>query len=140
MNFLLDTNVVSELLKPAPNPGVVSWLDQADEDRLFLSVVTFAEIRRGIERLPPGTRRNRLDHWLAVDLALRFEGRLLTVDREIAEAWGRLVALGEAIGRRMNVMDAFLAATAERRELRLVTRNVIDFAPIGLAVTNPWTS
>ena len=138
MSFLLDTNVVSEWVKPRPNAGVITWLDEADEDRLFLSVVTLAELRRGIERLEPGRRRKRLDEWLRDELPMRFEGRILPIDAAIAETWGRLVARGEATGRAIGVMDAFIAATASAHDLTLVTRNVGDFKGSMRAVLDPW--
>jgi toxin FitB len=96
MSFLLDTTVVSEWVKLRPNPGVVRWLAEADEDRLFISVVTLAELRYGIERMPVGARRKRLDAWLRNQLPLRFEGRILPIDREVADAWGSVVARSEA--------------------------------------------
>ncbi len=85
MRHLLDTNVVSEWTKPRPNPGVIEWLSQVAEDDVFLSVVTFAELRHGIERLPSGRRRRRLDEWLRGELALRFEARIVLIDGAIAE-------------------------------------------------------
>ena len=85
MSFLLDTNVVSEWTKPRPNAGIVEWLARVEEDEVFLSVVTFAEIRHGIDRLPAGERRRRLDEWLRNDLAPRFEGRIIGVDGAIAD-------------------------------------------------------
>jgi predicted nucleic acid-binding protein len=139
VSFLLDTNVVSEWVKPRPNAGVVAWLDEADEDRLFISVITLAELRRGIERLEPGRRRKRLDDWLREELPVRFEGRVLPVDPAIAETWGRLVARGEAAGRAIGAMDAFIAATASAHGLTLVTRNVEDFKDAMRAILNPWT-
>ena len=84
MNFLLDTNVVSEWAKPRPDAGVVAWLAEADEDRIFISVITIAELRYGIERLPAGARRNRLDAWLKEQVPQRFEERLLAVDADTA--------------------------------------------------------
>src|SRR3546814_4808101 len=86
VNFLLDTNVVSEWVKPQPNAGVIAWLAEVDEDRVFMSVVTLAEIRHGIERLPAGARRKRLDTWLRDELPLRFEGRVLSVDEAVADS------------------------------------------------------
>ena len=85
-------------------------------------------------------RRTQLDHWISVELAEHFEGRILTIDEDTADRWGRIFALSESIGRPMSVMDTFLAATAEQHHLRLVTRNVSDFVSIGLPVTNPWRS
>jgi predicted nucleic acid-binding protein len=139
VSFLLDTNVLSEWVKPRPNAGVVAWLAEADEDRVFVSVVTLAELRHGIERLPPGRRRSRLDAWLRDELPLRFEGRLLPVDDAVAEGWGKLVARREAMGRPIGVMDAFIAATAELHSLTLVTRNLADFKSSVRSAMNPWS-
>ena len=138
MNFLLDTNAVSEWVKPRPNPGLIRWMEAADEDRLFLSVLSLAELRYGVERMAAGARRNRLEGWLLHELPLRFEGRVLSVDHRIAEAWGRTVSRSEAMGRPMGAMDAFLSATAEVHRLTLVTRNTSDF-PVLKAVLNPWS-
>lgn len=138
MNFLLDTNAVSEWVKPRPNPGLVGWMESEDEDRMFISVASLAELRYGVERLPAGRRRNRLEEWLQYELRLRFENRILPVDPTVAEAWGRTVSRSEAAGRPMGIMDAFLAATAETHELTLVTRNTSHFQLLK-ALLNPWT-
>jgi predicted nucleic acid-binding protein len=138
VNFLLDTNAVSEWVKPRPNPGLIRWMESADEDRVFLSVISLAELRYGVERMPPGARRSRLEQWLRDELPLRFERRILPVDNDIAEAWGRTVSRSEALGRPMGAMDAFLSATAEVHHLTLVTRNVSDFVMLK-AVVNPWS-
>jgi predicted nucleic acid-binding protein len=139
VNFLLDTNVVSEWMKPRPNPGVVTWMAEVDEDRVFLSVVTIAELRYGFDRMAAGYKRNRLDEWLKDELPLRFEGRILAVDNVVAEACGKLIARSEAIGHRMEVMDAFIAATAENYSLSVVTRNTSHFEPLVSDVLNPWS-
>ena len=139
MSFLLDTNVVSEWTKPRPNAGVIEWLDQVEEDEVFLSVVTFAELRHGIERLPAGGGRRRLDEWLRQDLPLRFESRIVGVDGAIADEWGRLVARREARGRPIHAMDALIAATAQVHDLTLVTRNTEDFQASVKSLLNPWT-
>lgn len=139
MSFLLDTNVVSEWTKPRPNPGIVEWAGQVDEDEVFLSVVTFAELRHGIERLPGGERRRQLDEWLRNDLPLRFEGRIVAVDGAIADAWGRVVARRESRGRPMSAMDALIAATAQVHGLTVVTRNTADFQGSVKSVLSPWT-
>jgi len=138
MSFLLDTNAVSEWVKPRPNPGLIVWMEAADEDRVFISVISLAELSYGVERLPAGKRRNRLEEWLRHELPLRFEGRILPIDAGVAEAWGKTVSRCEAAGRPMSAMDAFLAATAEVHRLTLVTRNVSDF-PLLRAVVNPWS-
>ncbi len=139
MSFLLDTNVVSEWVKPRPNPGVIAWLADIDEDRTFVSVITLTELRYGIERMGAGNRRGRLNKWLDEELPLRFEGRILPIERDVADACGKIVARSEAVGRRMEVMDAFIAATAQIHRLTLVTRNASHFQPLLRDVLNPWT-
>ena len=138
MGFLLDTNAVSEWVKPRPNPGVIDWMEMADEERIFISVISLAELRYGVERMAAARRRSQLERWLQDELPLRFESRVLPVDNTVAEAWGRTVSRAEAAGRPIGAMDAFLAATAETHQLTLVTRNVSDF-PLLKAVLNPWT-
>jgi toxin FitB len=139
VNFLLDTNLVSEWTKPRPNPGVVSWLADADEDRVFISVVTIAELRHGVERLPIGRRRKRLNEWIEGELLFRFDGRILPIDAATADAWGRIVAHREGLGRPIGAMDAFIAATAQVHKLTLATRNQTDFEASVAAVVNPWS-
>lgn len=139
MSFLLDTNVVSEWAKPRPNPGVVAWLAGTNEDQVFLSVVTLAELRHGIERMATGQRQRQLGAWLENEIPMRFEGRVLSIDPAIADACGKLVARSEAEGRPVEAMDAFLAATALVHQLTLVTRNTAHFDSILKALLNPWT-
>ena len=139
MTFLLDTNVLSEWTKPRPNPGVVAWLAEVDEDRVFISVVTLAELRHGIERMAAGAGRKRLDEWLRDELPLRFEARVLPVDGAVADVWGKIVARAETAGRPIHAMDAFIAATADVHGLTLVTRNASYFEASLKAIVNPWT-
>lgn len=138
MRFLLDTNVVSEWVKPQPDPNVVTWLAEVDEDSVFLSVASFAEIRQGIEMMPAGQRRVRLMDWLTDELPARFEGRVLGIDQRIAELWGIVMARGQKAGVTPGAMDVFFAATAEAHGLTLVTRNVRDFSPAMIPLLNPW--
>ena len=140
MNYLVDTNTVSEWVKPRPDEGVIRWFAEIDEDQVFLSVVTIAELRHGAELLSDGARRSRLEAWLEWELPGRFEGRIISIGPDIAERWGVLTAMGKKIGRTIPVMDAFLAATAEIHGLELVTRNTADFERLGLPLINPWTS
>src|ERR1700676_863153 len=136
MSFLLDTNAVSEWVKPRPNPGLIGWMESADEDRIFISVVSLAELHCGVERMAAGRRRSRLEQWLQHELPLRFESRILPVDTK--EAGGKTVSRSQAAGGPIGAMDACLAATAETHQLTLVTRNVADF-PLLKAVLDPWT-
>jgi len=138
MSFLLDTNAVSEWVKPQPNPGLIAWMEATDEDRVFLSVVTLVELRYGVERLPASKTRKRLEDWLENELALRFEERILGIDVPIAHVCGRIVARREALGRPIEVMDALLAATADIHRLTLVTRNDSDFEGT-VPYVNPWS-
>ena len=139
MSFLLDTNAVSEWAKPLPNPGLISWLEEVDEDRVFLSVATLTELRYGIERLAAGNKRRKLEDWLENELSLRFEKRILTIDSAVADACGKIVAQRDAQGRPIEAMDAFIAATAEVFNLTLVTRNVSDFSRTVDSILDPWT-
>lgn len=138
MSFLLDTNVVSEWVKLQPNSGLARWMRSEDEDSFFLSVISLAEIRYGIDRMPSGKRRSRLDEWLRSELPVRFEGRILPVNPSIADTCGRIIHRAEVLGHRIEPMDAFLAATAEVNSLTLVTRNVHYFTVLK-SVLNPWT-
>ena len=138
MSFLLDTNVISEHAKPRPDAGVMEWLASTDEDALFLSVASLAELRHGVERLEDERRKTALNAWLTEELPARFEDRLLTVDQQTADQWGRIVACAQAAGRPIGAMDAFLAAVATQHQLTLVTRNVADFEGANVPIFNPW--
>jgi hypothetical protein len=140
VNYLLDTNVLSEPQRPRPDQQVMAWLDQVDEDRAFLSVITVGEIARGVELLADGRRKLALRHWLDADLPARFGTRLLPIDRETALIWGGLMAGAKASGRGLGTMDAWIAASALRHGLTLVTRNTKDFAGLGVELRDPWTA
>jgi predicted nucleic acid-binding protein len=138
MKVLLDTNVLSEVRRPAPEPKVLAWLDAIDEDRAFISVASIAELKRGIALMDDGRRREAVSAWLAEDLPARFAGQILPIDLAIAERWGDLMAQACQSGVALSVMDGFFAATALAKELVLATRNIEDFVPLGLPVFNPW--
>lgn len=138
MNFLLDTNVLSEVQRPQPEARVLTWLDQVDEDRTYLSVLSVGEIARGVAQLEDGRRKAALQSWLDIDLPARFGERLLPVDRETALIWGQMMADAKRAGRGLPVMDGWIAATALRAGLTLVTRNTRDFAGISIDLLDPW--
>jgi toxin FitB len=138
--FLLDTNVISELVKPTPDSKVTRWIDATDESLLCLSVLTLGEIRKGIALLPDASRRVSLETWLDHELVLRFADRILAIDQAVADRWGRIAAQALRAKSALPVIDGLLAATAMRHNLTLVTRNTKDVVATGVAVFNPWTS
>jgi len=113
-------------------------LAEADEDRVFISVISIAEIRCGVERMPQGARRDRIEIWMRDDLPVRFGARILPVDLAVAQEWGVVMEKARSCGMSVSVMDAFLAATARTFELTLVTRNPEEFGGLGLRVLDPW--
>lgn len=135
MSYLLDTNVLSELAKPRPAPAVLAWFADVAEAQLHLSILSLGELRRGVELLPAGGKRERLRRWLEHGLPQRFESRLLPIDSAISERWGRLCAEAP---RTLPAIDGLLAATALHHDLRIVTRNERDFAGTRVTVVNPW--
>ncbi len=138
MKYLLDTCLISELVKKEPNPAVVSWLDEQDEQKLFLSVLNLGELQKGISKLPDGTKKSELQAWVALDLVERFTGRILEIDLDTALTWGRLQGEAEQAGDKLPVMDSLIAATAVAHGLIVVTRNVKDIERCGVRVCNPW--
>jgi predicted nucleic acid-binding protein len=138
MNYLLDTNVISELISKQPDKRVVDWLDRLDPNSVYLSVITIGEIQRGIEKLPPSLRRDSVKEWLEGDLLLRFEGRILPVTTEVMLVWGKLTGRLEREGRPVTAMDSLIAAIALQGTYHLVTRNEPDFQHTGVTTTNPW--
>jgi toxin FitB len=136
--FLLDTNLISEVVRPRPEARVLEWLDAVDESLLYLSVLTLGEIRKGLAGLSPGKRRLHLESWLDVELQTRFSGRILPVDVAVANRWGLLAAQAKSRGKPLAVIDGLLAATAFQNNLTLVTRNASDFANTRVPVINPW--
>lgn len=138
MNYLLDTCLLSELRKPEPDAGVVAWVSDVNEARLFVSVLSLGEIQKGVAKLEDGRRKNAFQHWLEQDLLVRFEGRILPLDLNMALEWGGLSAATESRGKPAPVIDALLAVTAIVHNLTLVTRNDKDFSGFPVKVLNPW--
>jgi toxin FitB len=140
LSFLLDTSVISELVKPAPDERVIDWLNGTDEASLYLSVLTIGEIEKGIAKLPASSRREKLETWVRRDLAGRFRERLLPIDGTVAATWGRLAGEAEARGKPLPVIDGLMAATSLAHDLTVATRNVGDFERCGARCLNPWSS
>jgi hypothetical protein len=131
---------MSSLNWPNPDANVVAWVRAEDESCFYLGVLSFGEIRRGIERLPQGARHERLRRWLEIDLTDRFKGRILDIDRGVAEIWGMIMARGAANSVRMPSIDTLIAATAERHGMVIATRYLRDFAFAAVAVVSPWAA
>jgi toxin FitB len=136
--FLLDTNCISELVCPKPEPRVVEWMEAVDERLLHLSVLTLGEIRKGVAALAQSKRRTHLQTWLDVDLQTRFSGKIVPIDRVIAGRWGWLAAEAKHKGKSLSVIDGLLAATAIHHDLTIVSRNASDFTVTPVQVLNPW--
>ncbi|MGH7567200.1 MAG: type II toxin-antitoxin system VapC family toxin [Gemmatimonadota bacterium] len=138
--YLLDTNVVSELMKPRPSRRVADWIDATPEELLHLSVITIGELRKGIDLLDDHEpRRAALQSWLDRDVRVRFAGRLLAFDDAVAERWGQLEAVAKKRRITLPTIDAQLTATALHHSLTFVTRNTADIRPTGVPVFNPWS-
>jgi toxin FitB len=140
VSYLIDTNVISELVRPKPDVAVLEWFASTPDDALFLSVLTLGEIRKGVEKLTSAEdtqRREKLRLWLEHDLRDWFGPRILPIGPDVADHWGRLLARA---GRPVPAIDSLLAATALHHDLRLVTRNIKDFDYAGLEVINPWAT
>ena len=135
--YLVDTNILSELTKPTPSPRVEAFLRQS-KDRVFVSVFSIGEIRKGIASLPASNRRVILENWLNNEIIPWLGERVLPVTLAIAERWADLSAKLKAKGRPRPVVDAVLAATAFKHDLVLVTRNVRDYEDLGITILNPW--
>ena len=134
MMYLLDTNVISEMVKRSPSQKVLTWLSSIDINNFCLSVLTLGEIRKGVERLSDSSQKQKIIQWLEIDLPKRFIGRFIAIDERVAEKWG-------FISSKISIpaIDALLAASAIVHNLKLVTRNTKDFAAIsGLEKINPW--
>ena len=137
--IVLDTNVVSEIMKPAPSEKVVHWLASQESSSVFTTVITQAEILYGIEVLPPGRRRRRLSDVVEDTFRLDFERRILSFDEESGRHYARIRASRKAVGRPIAQFDAMIAAIAHVQRAALATRNTADFERCGIRLINPWT-
>ncbi len=139
MSYLLDTSLILEFSRRRPPDGhVISWLDNIDEQKLFLSVITIGEIQQAVEWMPDSRRKNELITWLNDDLLERFSGRILELDLATLLLWGALIARMQTSGQPISVMDSLIAASALHNNLILVTRTTTDFIPCGVQLLNPW--
>jgi toxin FitB len=138
MNYVLDTNVISELIAKQPNPKVVAWLDSLDPTTLYLTVITIGEIRKGVEKLPASKRKDDVKVWLETDLLLRFQGKILDITTDVMLVWGELVGRLENQGKPLSAINSLIAAIVLQQNSSLVTRNDSDFQHTGVKIVNPW--
>lgn len=137
--YLLDTNVVSEFNRAQmPHPRVVQWFERTPESQFRISVLTLAEIEKGILILDEGKKRRDLQQWFEGELQARFSGRILPIDEAVASQWARFIAPLLKQGRPLPTIDSLLMATALAHGLTLVTRNTKDFSALGVDLMNPW--
>jgi toxin FitB len=138
MNYLIDTCCISELVKKSPDPNVVAWFGSVDESNMFISVITLGELHKGVEKLTDSDRKLLLHQWVSNDLPERFRNRVLPINLDVCQQWGKLQAQTEQKGTRIPAIDALIAATAIHHKLIVVTRNVDDFMHTGVGIVNPW--
>lgn len=136
--IILDTNVVSELMKPSPAPAVVSWLNHQETTTVFLTTVTLGEISYGLHTLPQGKRRSFLEQALERVISLAFEDRILSFGIEAARLYGEVMGRRKEMGRPLSILDGQIASIARASGFAVATRNVRDFSDCGLEVVNPF--
>ena len=138
MSYLIDTCCISELVKKKPDPNVVKWFADQDELSMFLSVITFGELRKEIEKLPDSKKKKELNRWVKEDLKHRFKNRILYINMEEVNKLGEILATVEKNGKPLPAIDSLIAATALVHDFSIVTRNTKDMEDSGVVVTNPW--
>lgn len=138
MSYLIDTCCISELVKKKPNPNVVKWFADQDELAMYLSVITFGELRKGIEKLPDSKKKKELNRWVKEDLKQRFKNRVLNITIEEVNKWGEILAAAEKDGKPLPAIDSLIAATALAHDHSVVTRNTKDMEGSGVEIINPW--
>ncbi|MEO1432876.1 MAG: type II toxin-antitoxin system VapC family toxin [Cyanobacteria bacterium J06633_8] len=138
MKYLLDTCAISELVAKQPSEKVIDWIDNIDQESVYLSVITIGEISKGIEKLPDSKRKVNLQQWLNEELLIRFRGKILAIDTDVMLVWGELTGKLESEGKKMPAMDSLIAAIAIHNNCSLVTRNEDDFKYVDLNIVNPW--
>ncbi len=138
MNFLLDTCVISELIKIQQNQNVIHWINSCAEETLFLSSLTIGEIQKGVSKLSDSKRKSILQNWLDNNLIARFDRRILSVDTIVAQKWGEIMSTAEQMGQRLPAIDSLIAATAVVNNMTVVTRNTRDMVHSSASLYNPW--
>ena len=138
MKFLLDTCVISEIIRQKPSIKVIKWIKKENESNLFISVLTLGELHKGIEKLPESKKKEELHNWVENDLKERFCNKIIDIDIQVAMMWGKIQGMTERIGRPMPAIDSLIAATGITYHLTVVSRNTSDMKESGVALLNPW--
>ncbi len=138
MNYLLDTCVISELIKPKPSSKVLKWLRSCQDENLFLSSLTIGEIQKGISKLPDSRKRNKLQKWMDTELIRRFDKRVLVIDIKVAQKWGEIQASSEIAGTKMPVIDSLIASIGIVHDMTVVTRDTSGMEKSWARLLNPW--
>ena len=138
MKYLLDTCIISELVKSKPDRKVVSWVKSNNESNFYLSSLTFGELYKGVSRLPDSKKKKKLFQWIEEDLKERFAEKILDIDLMVARTWGELQGASESAGNPMPAIDGLIAATGLTHNLTVVTRNITDMQQSGALLLNPW--
>jgi toxin FitB len=140
MNYLLDTCLISELAKSKPDENVVNWVLSENETGFYVSVLTFGELHKGIEKLPESKKKEELRNWVNDELKNRFQSRIIGIDMRVSILWGKIQCIAEKKGKPMPAIDSLIAATALSHDLTVVTRNVSDMEQSGVRLLNPWVN
>ena len=138
MNYLLDTCLISELAKSKPDEKVVDWVLGENESSFYISVLTFGELHKGVEKLPESKKKEKLRIWIEEELKNRFQNRIISIDMRVSILWGKIQCLAEKNGNPMPAIDSLIAATGMAYDLTVVTRNAADMEQSGVKLLNPW--
>lgn len=138
MKYLLDTCVISELMRPMPNAQVVAWLRDQDPESLYLSYLTIGELKKGIAKRGGDARAKKLDRWLTGTIFDLYRDRIISISKKEAIVWGNVCGVSERAGKKRPAIDSLIAATALAHHMTLVTRNVDDMAGVGVSILNPF--
>lgn len=139
MNFLLDTCLISELAKSYPNKKVVDWVLSENETNFYVSVLSFGELHKGIEKLPESKKKEELRIWAENELRNRFQNRIIGIDIRVSITWGKIQSIAEKKGKPMPAIDSLIAATGIAYGMIVVTRNISDMEQSGVNLFNPWS-
>ena len=138
MKYLLDTCVISEVIKRKSSSNVIKWIKQEEESNFFISVLTIGELHKGIEKLDKSKRKDELHNWVENDLKERFCNRIINIDMPVVTMWGKIQGMAERAGKPMPAIDSLIVATGITHHLTVVTRNISDMKESGAVLYNPW--